>query len=300
MPLDQIHDMNENTAAINFQHRPEGFLHLAEAMPGVTYRMELFPFLTLSYVSQNVNSLLGYTPDELLFKESSFYDRFLAAKDLSLLTRKVEEARQSADLHKVTLQLSSRNGIAKEVEDWYVGVFDTGRNLVAIEGYVQEVRQSTSRRRLLNYLKAYRNAIDVNIISSTTDARGIIVHANENFQRISQYTESELVGQNHRIICSGYHPQSFFAELWQTINSGKRWHGEILNRAKDGSLYWVDTVIIPVFDEAGTIRHFLSLRMLITARKQAEIQKDNYVKLLEEIAHMVAHDVRGPVCSIIG
>jgi PAS domain S-box-containing protein len=153
---------------------------------------------------------------------------------------------------------------------------------------------------VVNQLKAYRDAIDVNIISSITDKTGTIIYANENFCRISQYTASELIGKNHRIICSGFHSKEFFSEMWKTITSGKTWHGEIKNRAKNGSFYWVDTVIIPVNNEKGEIENFLSLRQLITERKESERQKDRYVEMLEEIANMVAHEMRGPLCRIVG
>lgn len=96
------------------------------------------------------------------------------------------------------------------------------------------------------------------------------MYANDLFCKYSKYTRSELVGKNHRIINSGYHSKDFFAELWKTILSGKIWRGEIKNKAKDGSYYWVDTVISPAYNSAGEIEQFLSIRNPITEKKQHE------------------------------
>lgn len=275
-------------------------VNLADALPGVTYRISLLPVVTVSFVSKAVTTLLGVPPDELLFKPKIYYQQFLAPADKLIIDHKIEVARHSSGLEKLQLQVIDVSGKPRIVDDWFVGVFNNDNELTAIEGYIVESKRTATEWNLLNQLKAYRNAIDVNIISSITDTRGIITYANENFQRVSKYSQEELIGQNHRIVKSGYHTRDFFTNLWQTISSGKRWNGEILNRAKDGTRYWVDTVIIPIFNEERIIISYLSLRTLITDRKNAELQKDGYIRVLEEIAHIVAHDVRGPVCSIMG
>lgn len=244
--------------------------------------------------------MLGVTQDELLFKPTAYYQQFLAPADKQIIDHKVDIAQRSRKLEKLQLQVIDIFNKPRIVDDWFVGVFNGNNELIAIEGYIAESKRTVTEWNLLNQLKAYRHAIDVNIISSITDTHGVITYANENFQRVSKYSEKELLGQNHRVIRSGYHPRDFFTNLWQTISSGRRWNGEILNRAKDGTLYWVDTVIIPVFNEERVITGYLSLRTLITDRKNAELQKDGYIRVLEEIAHIVAHDVRGPVCSIMG
>ncbi|QRG68663.1 sensor domain-containing protein [Brevibacillus choshinensis] len=115
-----------------------------------------------------------------------------------------------------------------------------------------------------------RKALDKSSIVAITDHRGVILSANDQFCRISKYTRSELIGQDHRLLNSGYHSKDFFKKMWATIGSGQIWRGEIRNKAKDGSLYWVDTTIVPFVNQAGKIYQYVSIRSDITARKQME------------------------------
>ncbi|HEU4718535.1 MAG TPA: PAS domain-containing protein, partial [Bacteroidia bacterium] len=138
------------------------------------------------------------------------------------------------------------------------------------------------------------------IISSIADTRGVIVYANKKFCEVTGYSKEELIGQDHSIINSGYHPKEFFRNMWKTIASGGVWHDEIRNRARNGTYYWVDTVILPIRDENGKTTHYLSLRMLITEQKKLEEEKKEYTHSLEEMLFLTSHKVRQPLATCLG
>jgi PAS domain S-box-containing protein len=160
---------------------------------------------------------------------------------------------------------------------------------------------------ILNSFTAYQKAVDAAAIVSITDALGKIIFANDMFCEISQYSRQELIGRDHRIVNSGMHSKDFFKNLWEEIACGKIWHGEIKNKAKDGSYYWVDTTISPIFNDEGRIVQYLSIRTLITERKTLEQEKEALLTSLTEkyndlmqFSFIVSHNLRNPISNIIG
>jgi PAS domain S-box-containing protein len=153
-----------------------------------------------------------------------------------------------------------------------------------------------------NELEQIRYALDQSAIVAITDVPGRIKYVNEKFCEISKYSREELLGQDHRILNSGYHPQAFIRDLWRTIAQGHVWHGELRNRAKDGSIYWVDTTIVPFLDERAKPWQYMAIRYDITARKRQEqrLREQATLTTLGEMAAVVAHEVRNPLAGIRG
>jgi PAS domain S-box-containing protein len=160
--------------------------------------------------------------------------------------------------------------------------------------------RSRTKKDLMQLLNAYKQIIDLNAICSVTDPEGRIIYVNDKFCEISQYSREELLGQDHRIVNSDYHPSSVFKELWDTIKSGKVWRSDVRSKAKDGSFFWLDSTIFPIHDENGVITEYFSLRTPINDRKRIEEEQKAYVKDLEKMLFMVSHEVRQPVSQILG
>lgn len=122
----------------------------------------------------------------------------------------------------------------------------------------------------LDQARIFQEVIEQASIVMMTDRDGTIRYVNDAFCEISGYTRHELLGSNCRIINSGYHTKEFFTSMFRTISKGQVWRGEICNRKKDGSIYWVDTTIVPIKDEQGSVTSFYSNRIDITHQKEIE------------------------------
>nr|WP_294934799.1 PAS domain-containing sensor histidine kinase [uncultured Flavobacterium sp.] len=184
---------------------------------------------------------------------------------------------------------------------------------VAIRSDITERKRNEEElQKTLKEISDYKYALDESAIVAITDQKGIITHVNDNFCKISKYSMEELIHQDHRIINSGYHSKEFIKTLWRTIAQGKVWKGELKNKAKDGTVYWVDTTIVPFLNNSGKPYQYVAIRSDITERKKAEeqIKKNNkkaleHAKLLElqntqlvDFCNIVSHNLRAPLLNI--
>jgi PAS domain S-box-containing protein len=169
----------------------------------------------------------------------------------------------------------------------------------------EELRSQTEHLDLLveqksSELQAYIDAINISIYSVITKLDGTILKVNKPMIEVSGYIEQELIGQNLQILNSGYHTEVFFKEMINAVREGQKWRGEVKNKAKDGSFFWMDLMIIPIKIDGGTTDYFLNLALPITERKEAEERQSAASKVLESIAFRASHKVRAPITRMQG
>ena len=222
--------------------------------------------LNIVWVNQGFSRITGYRAEEALGQTPGAL--LGSGKSDPLAIQTLLTAAQKGVSCRVELINRAKDGHEYWVDTEVQPTFDALGQLVGFMEIGTDISQQKQTQLQLEAAirdaRALRETVDTHAIVSVTDADGNITDVNEAFCRISGYSREELLGQNHRLLRSGVQNDDFWAHLWRTIGSGKPWQGVICNQAKDGSLYWVDSMIAPYVGEGGQIEKYVSIRNDVT------------------------------------
>lgn len=251
----------------------------------------------LDLISQNGSSMYWSPMTKQILEVEENYNptltggfEFYTESSKSQIQKAVDQLIQEGKEFDEELQIITTSGVERWIRCIGQGEWVQGK-CIKIFGSFQDIHKKKvgeiALQKSLKTLEDYKFSLDQSAIIAFTDNKGVITFVNENFCNISKYTEEELIGNTHQLINSKHHPKSFFVDLWKTITSGKVWRGEIKNRAKDDTYYWVDTTIVPFLDEKNKPFQYLAIRFDVTSRKLADEKSrkalDEKNKILESI-----------------
>lgn len=271
---EQIKDLNvtleqrvsERTAELSRSERRYRYLFENNPMP-----MWVIDLATFQFLSVNEAAIVHYGYSRKEFLSMTALDIRPAEEKERFL--KVDHAATASPHYNRGIWIHrKKDGTLISVEVIAHSILFEGKKAQFILSHdvTERTKAEEKLQKTLKEISAYKYALDESSIVAITDQKGIIKHVNNNFCKISKYSASELIGHDHRIINSGYHPKSLIRHLWTTIAKGEIWKGELKNKAKDGTFYWVDTTIVPFLNEEGKPYQYIAIRSDITERKMTE------------------------------
>ncbi|WP_412758558.1 PAS domain-containing protein [Neobacillus thermocopriae] len=239
---------------------------------------------TITYVNQKFEEISQYSKEEIVGKNHQLLDSGYHSKEYF---QNIWSTIQAGEIWRGEICNKAKDGSIYWVDTTIVPFLDIQKKPVKFIAILSDItKRKIAEQSLRESIKEVQDitfALNQSSIVAITDEKGIITFVNEKFCEISKYEKEELMGQDHRLLNSGYHPKDFFKELWKTIGGGKVWKGEIRNKAKDGTYYWVDTTIVPFLNDKGRPYQYLSIRNDITERKNkrnCSIVKINWLPLV--------------------
>ncbi|TAM37525.1 PAS domain S-box protein [bacterium] len=287
----------------NLQKSEERFHTMVNNVPGAIYRAAGDGNRTMDFISREIKDICGYPAEDFIGNKNRSYVSIIYPEDLQMVNETISKAVDSKIPYTLEYRIVSSDNSVKWVYEKGQGLFDEEGKLLFLDGGIFDVNEHKKRE---NRLVALNRAVEQSPAAATiTDENGIITYVNPKFEEMTGYSAQEVIGQNPRILKSGHQGPAFYKELWETIRSGKTWHGEFHNKKKDGTFYWESSHISAVRNLKGEITSFIAVREDITERKRMLEELENKNRellkldtLKTEFVSVVSHELRTPLSII--
>jgi PAS domain S-box-containing protein len=281
------------------------FQSLVNNIPGITFRCKNDENWTMLFISSNIDSITGYSADELINNKVTSYGNLNLPEDNEQATKIVQQAIEENRSWETEYRVKHKNGSIKWVYEKGQAVRDLNGKVQYLDGFIIDI---TERKQSEIQLRKLYQAVEqspVHII--ITNIKGEIEYVNPKFTEVTGYPHDEVKGKKPSLLKSGEHPPQMYSELWNTISTGNEWRGEFHNKKKNGDLFWESAAISPIVDNNGKITHFLAIKEDITERKKANQELIAAKEKAEESDRLktaflqnMSHEIRTPMNAIIG
>ncbi|WP_291861247.1 PAS domain S-box protein [Marinilabilia sp.] len=290
----------------NLEKQNKSYLEKISAqVPGALYefQMDSAGYLLFRFVSEGISKLYPNLTPEKLRKNANLAFEAIHPDDVEEVRQSIQESYEQLSIWDVEFRMIGREGKIY----WHQGVASPEKGEGGVVRWYGILQDITHRRKSNEQVVLLSKAVAQSPVATRiTDKEGNIIYVNEAFVRHTGYTLAEVKGQNSRILSSGYHSKDYFKDLWETVLSGGDWKNELLNRRKDGELYWESAIISPIINE-GEITHFIQVGEDISEKKRtreelvvAKEKAEESDRLKTAFLLNFSHEIRTPMNGILG